>query len=105
MSGVAEWEGERAEGAGIDTGGWQFTTGFHKQTTADILQKSKSRNRVWKEKVEEELEERRKGKKRVSIGWQLYFYLFERLELDELPELLLEKLGSSRSMSLQEKRT
>ena len=48
---------------------------------------------------------REKEGKRVSIGLKLYFYLFERLELDELPELLLEKLGSSRSMSLQEKRT
>lgn len=78
MSGVAEWEGERAEGAGIDTGGWQFTTGFHKQTTADILQKSKSRNRVWKEKVEEELEERRKGKKNALALGGSYIFTYSK---------------------------
>ena len=31
-----------------------------------------------------------------------YFYLVERDELDELPELLFDKLRSSRSMSLYE---
>ena len=42
----------------------------------------------------------KKAEKVVDGRRQLYFYLVERLELDELPELLLDKLRFSWSMSL-----